>query len=215
MNRREAFKRLGFGMGALIVTPSVISLLQSCQSEPDFIPVFLGPKDGKSLLKIVGLIIPSDQQIPGAKELGIYTFVDAYWKQMLPEKEQNFVRVGFTALNNTFTAMFGKEMHLGTLEEFDQLLTKYLKSSKEQQIEYNVKIGEYMEAVLKDSSVQLDRDSATFAMLSGIRGLTIRGWKLHEEIGKNVLWYNPIPGEYQGCIPADEAGNGNIMTLES
>ena len=215
MNRREAFKRLGFGMGALIVTPSIISLLQSCQNDPEFIPVFLNPKDGKSLREIVGLIIPSDQQIPGAEELGIYTFVDAYWKQMLPEEEQDFVRVGFASLNDVFTDMFGKEMQEGTQEEFDQLLAKYLKSSKEQQIEYNVKIGEYMEAVLKDSSAQLDRDSATFAMLSGIRGLTIRGWKLHEEIGKNVLWYNPIPGEYQGCIPADEAGNGYIMTLES
>lgn len=215
MNRREAFKRLGFGMGALIVTPSIISLLQSCQNDPEFIPVFLNPKDGKSLREIVGLIIPSDQQIPGAEELGIYTFVDAYWKQMLPEEEQDFVRVGFASLNDVFTDMFGKEMQEGTQEEFDQLLAKYLKSSKEQQIEYNVKIGEYMEAILKDSSAQLDRDSATFAMLSGIRGLTIRGWKLHEEIGKNVLWYNPIPGEYQGCIPADEAGNGYIMTLES
>jgi hypothetical protein len=28
-----------------------------------------------------------------------------------------------------------------------------------------------------------------------------------EEIGKNVLSYDPIPGEYRGCMPLSEVGN--------
>ena len=214
MNRRDVIKRIGFGMGALVVTPSVISLLQSCQSEPEYVPVFLNRKDRIALTEMVGLIIPSDEKIPGAKELEIDGFVDAYWKEMLPAEEQAFVRTGMSALNQVFEETFDKEMHKGTTEEFDQLLSKYLRASKEQQNEYNEQIEEYIEAFEKNPSTQPNKDAAAFAMLVGIRGLTIRGWKLHEEIGRNVLWYNPVPGEYKGCIPSDEAGNGNTTTLE-
>ncbi|WP_332910775.1 gluconate 2-dehydrogenase subunit 3 family protein [Algoriphagus boritolerans] len=28
-----------------------------------------------------------------------------------------------------------------------------------------------------------------------------------EGIGKNVLSYDPIPGEFKGCIPVSEVGN--------
>lgn len=214
MNRRDVVKRIGFGMGALVVTPSVISLLQSCQSEPPYEPVFLNRKDRTALQEIVGLIIPSDDKIPGAKELRIDGFVDSYWKELLPAEEQAYVRIGMTALNEVFTETFRKEMHKGTQEEFDQILTKYLRASKEEQSKYNKQIDEYLETVEKNLSAKPNKDAATFAILSEIRERTIRGWKLHEEIGKNVLWYDPVPGEYLGCVSSDEAGNGNTMTLE-
>jgi hypothetical protein len=214
MKRREAIKSLGFGLGALIVTPTVVNLLQGCQTEPDFVPEFLSIEDGKALRKMVDLIIPTDDKIPGAVELGIHRFVDAYWNEVLSTEEQVLVRTGMTALNEVFTETYQKEMHKGTEEEFDQLLTNYLRASKEQQSTYGKQIEEYMESVEKDAAAKPNKDAAAFAMLADIRELTIRGWKLHEEIGKNVLWYAPVPGEYLGCIPSDEAGNGNTMTLE-
>jgi hypothetical protein len=214
MNRREAFKSLGFGIGALVVTPSVINLLQACQSEPPYDPIFLNRNDRTALTEIVGLIIPNDDKIPGARELGIDGFVDLYWKEVLPVEEQAFVRIGMTALNEVFTDTFDKKMHKGTTKEFDQLLTNYLKASKEQQSNYNKQIDAFVETLEKNPEAKPNKEAAAFAMLSGIRGLTIRGWKLHKEIGKNVLWYNPVPGEYLGCVPSNEAGNGNTMTLE-
>ena len=34
-----------------------------------------------------------------------------------------------------------------------------------------------------------------------------------EEIGENVLWYDPVPGQQKGCVPLSEAGNGKVMSL--
>ena len=56
MNRREAVKSLGLGVGFLVATPSVISLFQSCTREPEFIPVFVNPLDAGPLREIVDLI---------------------------------------------------------------------------------------------------------------------------------------------------------------
>lgn len=71
-----------------------------------------------------------------------------------------------------------------------------------------------MEAVEDGETAELDNDTATFGILEGIRGLTIWGWKLNEQIGTEVLWYDPIPTRYDGCIPAEEAGNGRVMSLK-
>lgn len=214
MNRREAVKRLGLGVGFLVATPTVVNLLQSCTNEPDFTPVFVSPEDGKALAQIVDLIIPSDENIPGAGELGIHKFVDSYWKEVMDEKDQAFVTLGMTSMNSAFSNMFNKKMSKGSKEEFNQFLEKYLKAPKEEQDGYNKKMGEFMRAVEKDPNIQPDEDAATFAILNGIRGMTIWGWKLNKTVGTEVLWYDPIPGRYEGCITESEAGNGRVMSLD-
>ncbi len=40
-----------------------------------------------------------------------------------------------------------------------------------------------------------------------IKELTLLGYYTSEEIGKNVLRYDPLPGVYVGCMPVSEVGN--------
>lgn len=40
-----------------------------------------------------------------------------------------------------------------------------------------------------------------------IKSMALWGYFSSEEIGKNVLSYDPIPGEYKGCIPLSDVGN--------
>ena len=74
-------------------------------------------------------------------------------------------------------------------------------------------MGEYYAAFEADPSVMPDTDASMYSLLTNIRGMSIWGWKESEEIGKNVLWYDPVPGQQKGCIPLSEAGNGNAMAL--
>jgi hypothetical protein len=62
-------------------------------------------------------------------------------------------------------------------------------------------------------SVLPDTDAGIYSFLTNIRSMTIWGWKESEEIGENVLWYDPVPGQQKGCIPLSEAGNGKVMSL--
>ena len=41
MKRRQALKSLGLSLGTITITPSILGLLQSCQNNPDWNPVFL------------------------------------------------------------------------------------------------------------------------------------------------------------------------------
>jgi len=213
MKRREVLKNLGLGAGILVATPTIMSLLQSCTNEPEFIPVFLSKGEGHALRRVVDLIIPSDDQVPGAVDVGVHAFIDAYYNAVLLEEEQALVKVGFKNFADTFRSTFEKELEAGKPEEFDQLLAKYLKTTEEEQKAYNKKMGAFMAAYENDPAAVPDADAAMFSLLSNVRGMTMWGWKTSEEIGKNVLWYDPVPGVQKGCIPLNEAGNGNAMAL--
>ncbi|MBX2828055.1 MAG: gluconate 2-dehydrogenase subunit 3 family protein [Flavobacteriaceae bacterium] len=213
MNRRQLLKNLGYGSGALVLTPTIMSLLQSCNNEPEFIPVFLSKGEGHALREIVTLIIPNSDAIPGAREVGVHTFIDAFYNDVLEPEDQEMVKVGFTLLGDQFRSTFTKELEEGKPEEFDQLLAKYLKTDKETQKGYNQKMGEFYQGFQDDKTLTPDPDAGMFSLLANLRGMTMWAWKESEEIGKNVLWYDPVPGKQIGCIPLSEAGNGKAMAL--
>ncbi len=213
MNRRQLIKNLGYGAGALVVTPTVMSLLQSCNNEPEFIPVFLSKGEGHALREMVTLIIPNDDKAPGAREVGVHTFIDSFYNNVLEPEDQEMVRVGFKVLADKFRSTFTKELEQGKPEEFDELLATYLKTDKETQKGYNEKMGEFYQAYDTDKTVVPDPDAGMFSLLANLRGMSIWAWKTSEEVGKNVLWYDPVPGQQKGCIPLSEAGNGKAMAL--
>lgn len=213
MDRRQAIKNLGLGAGFLVVTPTIMSLLQSCTSEAEFTPLFISKGEGHALRRIVDLIIPSDDIVPGAVDVGVHSFIDSYWNSVIPEEQQAQVKVGFSLLAEKFRSTFNKELEDGNAEDFDQLLATYLKTSKNEQKAYDKKMSQFYVAFESDPTVLPDAEAGVYSLLSNIRGMTIWGWKESEEIGENVLWYDPIPGQQKGCIPLSEAGNGKVMSL--
>ena len=228
MKRRQLLKNLGYGAGALVVTPAVMSLLQSCENTPVFTPVFLSPAQGHALKSMVALIIPNDEKVPGAVEVGVHEFIDKYWKEVLPAnksevedefwevsptREQPFMKNLWTTFEENYKTTFQKELADGTPEEFDQILSKYLKTDKSTQTAYGKKMGEFSQAYKLDPTIQPDKEAAMFNLLATVRGMTMWGWKSSETIGKNVLWYDPVPGQQIGCLPLSEAGNGKAMAL--
>lgn len=213
MDRRQALRNIGWGSGALVATPAILSLLQSCQQNPGFSPVFLSEGQGHALKTMVDLILPDEPGSPGAVAMGVHKFMDLYWHEVLvseadlPELEDEFtkvpesrqqksVREGFAALQTVFQAEFGKDLESGSSEDFDGLLAKYLKSEK-----------------VPEGDSAAGPEQLTYGLLTSIRGQAIWAWKRMEVIGEEVLWYDPVPGVYQGCIPTSEAGNGKVMSL--
>lgn len=213
MNRRQVLKNLGYGAGALVVTPTIMSLLQSCENEPVFTPVFIGMGEGHALRRMVDLIIPSDEKVPGAVDVGVHTFIDKYWAEVSDEKGQAQTKMAWALFGEKFQSLFNKPLAEGKPEEFDQLLATYLKTTKEERKAYGEKMGDFYQAFEKDPTAKPDMDAALHSFLTGVRGMTTWAWKTSEEIGKNVLWYDPIPAQQIGCIPVSDANGGKVMSL--
>ena len=71
MNRRKAIKKLGLSLGTITLSPAVLSLLQSCKNDLDWNPVFFNSSQVNIISELTDLIIPSDEEVPGSKDLNL------------------------------------------------------------------------------------------------------------------------------------------------
>ncbi len=65
MNRRKALKNIGFSLGAVSATPTLVSLLSSCQNESNWSPKLLSDSQIDFISTYIELISPKTKNIPG------------------------------------------------------------------------------------------------------------------------------------------------------
>lgn len=214
MNRRQALKNLGLGAGIMVVGPTTLSLLQSCKNEPnyDWEPTFLTASNGFALKQILEVILPKTDT-PGAGDLNIAQFIDSYMEEVAPEERQKDFNRSADAFARAFEKEFDKDPGEGSEEEYQQIVEKYLRASPEEQEQYAKRNTETQDPQDQDPEMEVDNDSGAFSYLQNVREMGIWAWKTSEKVGEEVLWYDPIPGEYIACGPVEELGNGKAMSL--
>jgi hypothetical protein len=191
MNRRKVLKNIGSGIGAITLTPSIVSLFESCQTQISYDPLFFSKEDFKILSNLMELIIP-ETEIPGAKKLRLPEFLDSYIDAVLINDKKIEFAEGFSAFKKEALKSSGKENFTQlTNENLDDQLAKYLKSSK--------------------TLAKGNRYASEFAY--GLRDLTVEAFKINEYIGENVLAYVPVPGDYKGCVDLMGATEGKAWSL--
>ena len=214
MKRRQALKNIGLGAGIFIVGPSALSLLQSCKNEPEYEwqPTFLSASQGFVLQKVLDVILPTTDT-PGASDLNIAQFIDSYMQEVAePDRAENFKKSA-DAFSRAFENEFDKSQDKGEIEDFETSIKKYLKASQAQQEEYMKRNSETQDAQSQEGEVTLNNDAGAYAYLSAVRDMAIWAWKNSEQVGEEILWYDPIPGEYIPCGPVSELGGGKAMSL--
>jgi hypothetical protein len=191
MNRRNALKGIGLSLGYIVATPAVISLLQSCSNDPqvNWQPVFFNKEEGFVMQKLVDLILPKTEKYPGAVDLGIPQFIDAYLKEVADKKQQDHMKNGFSEILPIVKGSSDEDYH--------KLLTKFLKATPEE----------------KEAFKKSKKDNLIFGLLSDLRTSVVWAYKNTGEVGKEILAYDPIPGKYEGCITVEEATGGKAWAL--
>ncbi len=192
MDRRKALKGLGLSLGYIVATPSVFSLLQSCKNDPQisWTPQFFSSNESFILEKLIDLILPKTTSLPGALDVNIPQFIDAYTNEVSSKEEQENFKKGIVTISDSL----GKSPNN---EAFESLLTKYLKADQ------------------KDKEVFSKNEDDTLALktLTNLRTMTIWAYKTSEKVGEEILAYDPIPGDFLGCISLEETTKGKAWSL--
>jgi hypothetical protein len=197
MDRRKALRTIGFGTTAITVTPAVVGLLQSCQTQTDtFSPIHFSKENFSVVSQLMDLIIP-DTDIPGAIELKLPEFLDGFIDVIMNEKAQKKITDGL----DQFIVLALKDSGKSSANRLDRSdldaqLAKYLKADQQQQ--------------------NLVQDDETYQKASAfakqLRSMTINAFKTNEYIGENVMAYAPIPGEQKGCVDLMETTGGKAWS---
>jgi len=201
MKRRDALKGMGLSIGYAIATPSILSLLQSCKTEPlIWNPIFLTQKEGTVITNLVDLILPVTETSPGALDVNVPEFLDLYAHKVYNDERKAKYKKGIQAIVKALNVLDADPSKL-KIEEYDALLAKYLKSTKAQQKKYNEETDED------------NQDAIIYKALIDLRGSTIWAYKTSRQIGENVLAYDSVPGEQKGCISLEDATGGKAWSL--
>ena len=197
MDRRKALRTIGFGTTAITVTPAVVGMLQSCQTQTDtFSPIHFSKENFSVVSQLMDLIIP-DTDIPGAIELKLPEFLDGFIDVIMNEKAQKKITDGL----DQFIVLALKDSGKSSANRLDRSdldaqLSKYFKADQQQQ--------------------NLVQDDETYQKASAfakqLRSMTINAFKTNEYIGENVMAYAPIPGEQKGCVDLMETTGGKAWS---
>ncbi|CAM1372822.1 gluconate 2-dehydrogenase subunit 3 family protein [Tenacibaculum xiamenense] len=201
MNRREVLKGLGLSVGALVVTPTALSLLQSCAKEQkiSWTPKFFTVEEVPLLNTIVDIMLPKTEDSPSATEVNVPQFIDRYVAEVFEEKDQKLYRKGVETIVNIFKGTKESINFFDVKEsEVEAEMAKILKKSKQ---EHEDIMESFFLAVKNEKDI--DSDVLSYVTLDGIRNLSIFAYKNTERVGEEILNYDPVPGKQEGCIDID------------
>ena len=215
MDRRHAIKNIGLTMGFVAATPTIMSLLQSCQNETiQWVPEFFSEDEGLVISRLVDTILPKTDDTPGASEVNVPQFIDLFAKEVMKPQEQELMKKAMNVFINKALTESGKTEPAKLKEkDLEPILASSLKISKEKEEAINKKLEAFVEASEAGTDASVDDDVLIFTFLNSIRGLSIWGYKTSEIIGEQVLAYEPVPGRQQGCVDLDEATGGKAWSL--
>lgn len=193
MDRRKALKKTGLFAGATILMPSMLSLLQSCKNETrlDWVPEFFTEQEAKTVAMLVDMILPRTDT-PGALDVKSDIFIDKVIAKTYDKEGQDNMRAEIEGFNAEAKEKYGAIFY--KLSEADRI--GMLKETEANSPKFNP--GVWGTTV---------GDQPPVGFYRSMKSMAIWAYFTSEEMGENVLSYDPIPGIYEPCKPVAEVGN--------
>jgi len=210
MKRREALKNTGLFVGLGLASGAITSaMFQSCKEaqkmatdvwSPQFIPANLV----EMVAEITETILPRTET-PGAKDVNVHQFLDTAWNLFYKPEEKAHIKEGLLAFNGTCESATGKSfVDLDAAERLAYL----------QKVEADAKTGRgdtfwgIPEEKEGEASKPIRQEPAVEPIKlqpfwNYVKGNTLYAYFNSEEVGENVLTYDPIPGDAIGCLDMD------------
>ena len=179
MTRREAIRRTALMLG-VAVTPSLLTgvMLAQASASNRTAPAYLTAKQYENVSAIAERILPKTDT-PGARDVGVAAFIDLMYGKYMTAAEKRVFADGLLEVESVGAGSNPGGFAALTPAQQDSMLKRIAEAAQGKE--------------------------GTFFHL--MKELTLLGYFTSEAIGKKVLYYDPIPGRYDGCIPLSEVGN--------
>lgn len=184
MNRRDALKYTALSLGYALTATTASAILHGCtaDSAPDWLPSTLTDQQIEALSAIAETMLPTTESSPGAKDVFVHRFID-----------------------ELMTNWASEETRSKWLADFDELHTK-IGGNTEEPAFHKMSAEEQHEVLstLNTEALTAENPEPHEVYYKQLKGMIIGAYFTSEQIGKEVMAYDPIPGAYEGCIPYEE-----------
>lgn len=193
MDRRKAIRNTGLIAGAAVMLPSLLTLLQSCEKESrlEWQPQFLDDDEARFISALVDKILPRTDT-PGALDVKADLFLDKVFAEVYDAPAQENLRSEIAQFNEDCKENFG-DVFIALKPEDQEAV---LKAAEANSGKFNSSV--WGTAVGEQEPIGFYRS---------IKSMALWAYLTSKEVGMNVLNYDPVPQEYNGCIPLADVGN--------
>lgn len=193
MDRRKAIQQTGLFVGASLGMPALLTLLESCQSQSrlDWTPQFFTEAEAHCISTLVDMILPRTDT-PGALDVKVDVFLDKLFAEAYEEAEKQSLKAEIAAFDAKCKTAHGKIF----AQLSPAIRTQVLEAEEKNTAKYNPSVwGKTV------------GEQVPIAFYRSMKAMAIWAYFSTEEIGKELLSYDPVPGAYLGCMPLSEVGN--------
>lgn len=176
MDRRKAIQTSAFLAGCGLSASTLASLLSGCKSSPSQVNTSFLGEENLTLLGELVETIIPTTDTPGAKEAGVHTLIDEFLKGNFVASDQKAFVDGLQKIKDLCQSKYSKDYTSLTEDERHQTLDAIADEGGEKNI------------------------------FNTLKSLTCYGFFSSEIGATQVLKFDPIPGEWRGCIDYSEIG---------
>ncbi len=192
MERREALRLsaafMGYGLSGLVFS----SMLNGCKVDAslDWEPVFFNREQAIFIGEFAEHLLPKTDT-PGAKGVLVDRFLDQLIATTFDAKGKEDFNRELNAFQQRCKNQYGKGFEGCSQEERNAIFTA------EEETEYTPAVYLWGNKIKEEGAVSFYRQ---------LKGLVLFGYFSSEEIGEQVLNYDPVPGRFIGCVSLEEIG---------
>jgi hypothetical protein len=169
-------------LAGVVLSPEWLSLVDRAAT-PAAQTLSLTPAQATMVSAIADRIIPRTDT-PGAADVGVPAFIDLLYGQFMTDAERKLLTDGLAEVEAAAKSAQGATFATLSADRQDAVLRGIAKAEE-------------------------GRDQGFFRL---IRSATVLGYFTSEQVGKNVLHYDPVPGRFDSCIPIEQVGRRNWTT---
>jgi gluconate 2-dehydrogenase gamma chain len=194
MNRREVIQKSMLALGFAISAPALSGILNGCKAKPEltYQPVFFDEDQARLVAEVAEIIIPRTTT-PGAKDVGVPSFIDTMLKEAYSAEQQQKFKEDLAGFDEEAKKQYGSRF----LDCDPQQQAEFVKKQNELALTSGLSISEGWWAAGKGN----DRP-----FILKMKELTLLGFFTSEPGATQVLQYNQVPGPFKGCVPLTEVG---------
>ena len=192
MNRREALQRSAWLMGYGVAGSVFSGMLNGCQVDTnlDWEPLFFSPEQALLVAEIAEHILPATDT-PGAMDVFLDRFIDRVINDCYTEQQKARFAEGLAAFEADCRTQFKRSFRKCNKEQRDEFL------GQQEALPLNPDRYLWGNRIVEGGPPSFYRE---------LKGLCLFGYFSSEQVGEEVLNYDPVPGQFAGCVPLEEIG---------
>jgi len=185
MNRRDYLKYTTTLFGYTVAGSTLVSLVESCKSSSANTSTFFTSSEFDLLHEIAGTILP-ESDTPGALSMNVPQFIEMLCTEVFAKEDGNRIKKGLIDFELECKKKYNKA--------FSDLTTK------EKEAHLVILDKESAQFPISMWGINLEPKPKPITFYRRLKSLVLQGYFTSEKIGKEILVYKPVPGQYIGCV---------------